>query len=88
MNDLIGTCMGLRFDPERPRELACLRKVHVCPSTLGCLDQFSRPHEILSRLSLELTQDPVEHFAEAFAETTRWKGPSNDGLAALSGLTG
>jgi hypothetical protein len=35
-----------------------------------------------------LTQDPVEHFAEAFAETTRWKGPSNDGLAALSGLTG
>lgn len=87
-NDRIGACMGLHIDPERPRKLTYLCKVHVCPSTLRCLEQFSRPLEIFSRLSLELTQDPVEHFAEAFAETTRWKGPSNDGLAALSGLTG
>ncbi|WEN42215.1 hypothetical protein CKCBHOJB_01800 [Thauera sp. GDN1] len=70
VNDLVGACMSLHFDPERPSKLTCLRKVHVCPSRLGSLDQFSRPLEIFSRLSLELTQDPVEHFAEAFWETT------------------
>lgn len=86
VNDLIGACMGLHFDPERPRKLACLRKVRVCPSPLGSLDQFSRPLEIFSRLLLELTQDPVEHFAEAFSETTQWNGPSDYGSAAISGL--
>ena len=25
VNDLIGACMGLHFDPERPRKLTCLR---------------------------------------------------------------
>jgi hypothetical protein len=41
--------MGLHIDPERPRKLTCLCKVHVCPSTLRCLEQFSRPLEIFSR---------------------------------------
>jgi hypothetical protein len=45
----IGACMGLHIDPERPRKLTCLCKVHVCPSTLRCLEQFSRPLEIFSR---------------------------------------
>jgi hypothetical protein len=48
-NDRIGACMGLHIDPERPRKLTCLCKVHVCPSTLRCLEQFSRPLEIFSR---------------------------------------
>lgn len=92
VNDLIGACMGLHFDPERPGKLARLRKVHVCASPLGSLDQFSRPLEIFGRLSLELSQDPVEHFAEAFSGTTRWNGrwtadqpPSTGWLANVCG---
>lgn len=71
VNDLVGACMGLHFDPERPGELACLGNVHVCPSPLGSLDQLSRPLEIFSRLPLELTQDPIEHHANPFVLPVR-----------------
>lgn len=79
LNDLIGACIGLHLDPERASKIACLHKVHVCASPLGSLDQFSRPLEILSRLSRELSQDPVEHFSEAFSEMTGWQRPQDRG---------
>lgn len=79
VNDLIGACIGLHLDPERASKIACLRKVHVCASSLGSLDQFSRPLEILSRLSRELSQDPVEHFSEAFSEMIGSQRPQDCG---------
>lgn len=71
LNDLIDACAGLHFKPKRPGKLACLRELHVCAAPLGSLDEFPRPLEIFGRLHFELTQDPVEHFSEAFSETTR-----------------
>jgi len=88
VNNLIGACIGLHLDPERASKVTRLREVHVCASPLGSLDQFSRPLEILSRLSLELTQDPVEHFSEALSEMTRWQPPQDCWEGAISGSAG
>ena len=88
VNDLIGACIGLHFDAERPSKVTRLHEVPVCASPLGSLDKFSRPLEILSRLSLELTQDPVEHFSEAFSEMTKWQPPQDCWEGAISGSAG
>jgi hypothetical protein len=88
VNDLIGACIRLHVDPERPSKLACLRKVHVCATPLGRLEQFARPLEIFSRLVLELTQDPVENFSEAFSEMTRGTRRQDCRAVAVSGLAG
>lgn len=93
VNDLIGACIGLHLDPERSSKITRLHEVQVCASPLGSLDQFSRPLKIFSRLPLELTQYPVEHFSEAFSEMTRCsirraagrKPPLASGLANVSG---